>query len=264
MKNKTTFEYPASHSVDTDWFAIDRDGRLAMLSSGEEGLLPANMDIGCTNEDGFIEDAMLLSSTEIEPGCRYFPLSDRHIKGLEESLYTDIEVAESEKVELNEYIIFVEKTNYKDLSIWINRDKNDNPMIYFLSENHNIIYVEHLSYTEGSFSDDIESGRIKAISFCLQDLFFEYHPYNPFENSIFLRNPFNEFDKDTSPIPPKFVLPDGFHNTKKYDISFLDSDEFDLNDFEDVYVKDMKDCFPEKGDAYYRPCKKKKNNKSDK
>ena len=261
MRNKTTFEYPASHSVDTDWFAIDRDGRLAMLDSGEEGLLPANMDIGCTNEDGFIEDAMLLNSTEIEPGCRYFSLSDRHIKSFEELQESNIKVTESEKVELNECAIFVGKTNYKDLSVWKNRDKNDNPMIYFLSENQNIIYIEHLSYKEGSFSDDLESGRIKAISFSSPELSFYYYPDNPFENSIFHRL---SFDKDTAPIPPKFVLPDGFHNTKKYDISFLDSDEFDLNDFEDVYVKDMKDCFPEKGDAYYRPCKKKKNNKSDK
>jgi hypothetical protein len=33
-------DYPAAHSMDTDWFAVDRDGRVGYFSSGENGPVP--------------------------------------------------------------------------------------------------------------------------------------------------------------------------------------------------------------------------------
>src|SRR5690242_4718432 len=30
----------AAHSMDTDWYAVDRNGRVALLKSGEEGSVP--------------------------------------------------------------------------------------------------------------------------------------------------------------------------------------------------------------------------------
>jgi hypothetical protein len=33
-------DFPAAHSMDTEWFAVDRDGRVAVFNSGENGLVP--------------------------------------------------------------------------------------------------------------------------------------------------------------------------------------------------------------------------------
>src|SRR5437016_3022820 len=33
-------DYPASHSMDTQWFAVDRDGHVASFYSGEAGAVP--------------------------------------------------------------------------------------------------------------------------------------------------------------------------------------------------------------------------------
>ncbi len=33
-------DYPAAHSVDTEWFAIDEDGYIALFGSGLEGAVP--------------------------------------------------------------------------------------------------------------------------------------------------------------------------------------------------------------------------------
>lgn len=33
-------EFPAAHSMDTDWYAVDKTGHVARLSSGEEGAVP--------------------------------------------------------------------------------------------------------------------------------------------------------------------------------------------------------------------------------
>jgi hypothetical protein len=40
-------DYPAAHSMDTTWFAVDRDGRVGMFDSGENGAVPqaAQMDL---------------------------------------------------------------------------------------------------------------------------------------------------------------------------------------------------------------------------
>ena len=33
-------DYPAAHSMDTDWYAVDADGHVAIFSTGEEGAVP--------------------------------------------------------------------------------------------------------------------------------------------------------------------------------------------------------------------------------
>src|SRR5688572_22263668 len=39
-------DYPAAHSMDTFWFAVDRDGHVAMFSSGEAGAVPVEGYLG--------------------------------------------------------------------------------------------------------------------------------------------------------------------------------------------------------------------------
>jgi hypothetical protein len=34
-------DFPAAHSMDTEWFAVDRDGQVALFFTGENGPLPA-------------------------------------------------------------------------------------------------------------------------------------------------------------------------------------------------------------------------------
>jgi hypothetical protein len=42
-------DYPAAHSMDTDWFAVDRDGRVAVFSSGQTGAVPRAFQPGEVN-----------------------------------------------------------------------------------------------------------------------------------------------------------------------------------------------------------------------
>jgi hypothetical protein len=42
-------DYPAAHSMDTEWFAVDRDGHVALFVSGENGPVPRAMDEGGMN-----------------------------------------------------------------------------------------------------------------------------------------------------------------------------------------------------------------------
>ncbi len=39
-------DFPAAHSMDTTWFAVDRDGRVAAFESGEAGAVPTDAYLG--------------------------------------------------------------------------------------------------------------------------------------------------------------------------------------------------------------------------
>jgi hypothetical protein len=46
----TDLDYPAAHSMDSCWFAVDRDGHVAYFSTGEAGAMP---EAGVTGDDAF-------------------------------------------------------------------------------------------------------------------------------------------------------------------------------------------------------------------
>lgn len=54
-----TMDYPAAHSMDTAWFAIDNDGNVAIFDTGESGCVP---------EEAYIEDPY-----ELEEQIRTLP-----------------------------------------------------------------------------------------------------------------------------------------------------------------------------------------------
>ena len=39
-------DFPAAHSMDTFWFAVDADGHAAVSSSGEAGAVPTKAHMG--------------------------------------------------------------------------------------------------------------------------------------------------------------------------------------------------------------------------
>src|SRR5262245_47215886 len=42
-------DFPAAHSMDTEWFAVDRDGHVALFISGENGPVPLSVPERGTN-----------------------------------------------------------------------------------------------------------------------------------------------------------------------------------------------------------------------
>jgi hypothetical protein len=50
------FDFPAAHSMDTTWFAVDRDGHVAVFETGESGAVPTAAYLG--EDYGEVEDAL--------------------------------------------------------------------------------------------------------------------------------------------------------------------------------------------------------------
>jgi hypothetical protein len=57
-------DFPAAHSMDTEWFAVDKDGHVASFSSGEEGAVPSPVPPGsCHDSYNILEVAEYLPAT---------------------------------------------------------------------------------------------------------------------------------------------------------------------------------------------------------
>jgi hypothetical protein len=59
-------DFPAAHSMDTQWFAVDRDGHVALFITGEAGSMPL------TASEGDVDEALrALGSKQTEEGLDY-------------------------------------------------------------------------------------------------------------------------------------------------------------------------------------------------
>jgi len=62
-------DFPAAHSMDTEWFAIDADGRVGSFWSGENGSVPHGAGTGALDHsDDRLEQGLYAYSYEIEYG----------------------------------------------------------------------------------------------------------------------------------------------------------------------------------------------------
>jgi hypothetical protein len=59
------YDFPAAHSMDTYWFAVDRDGHVACFSTGEAGAVPEGSFAGDETYEAMGELRQLLPRTEV-------------------------------------------------------------------------------------------------------------------------------------------------------------------------------------------------------
>lgn len=67
---KTKKEFPATHSMSTEWFVADQDGNIALFNFGEDGPIPEQIDFG--DDCGSLEDI----SAPDEDGINSLELTD--------------------------------------------------------------------------------------------------------------------------------------------------------------------------------------------
>ena len=70
---KTTKEFPATHSMSTEWFVVDEEGNIALFDFEEEGPIP--VDIDESDSFAYIEDI----GVPDENGIKSFELTDEQV-----------------------------------------------------------------------------------------------------------------------------------------------------------------------------------------
>jgi hypothetical protein len=100
-----TIDFPAGHSMDTDWFAVDKDGNIGLFDSCAEGVVP----IRCPEYwRGFLREC----TEEITPGLKRLYLSEKLIEEiLKHSKMEAIEIYGDhiESVKTNNCVIMLAK-----------------------------------------------------------------------------------------------------------------------------------------------------------
>jgi hypothetical protein len=101
-----TENFPAGHSMDTNWFAVDKDGNIAFFKTGFNGNLPLQIP-----EETFFREFFMKYCIPITPGLKQLFLKEENIEKILKKCNTEIlteiidneeEVAEGHVVLLNE------------------------------------------------------------------------------------------------------------------------------------------------------------------
>ncbi|MEM7154204.1 MAG: hypothetical protein AAF799_15265 [Myxococcota bacterium] len=61
--SQSAVDYPAAHSMDTQWYAVDREGHVGFFESGEEGGVP--VDAACEHESSSDPDFAILHAMRL-------------------------------------------------------------------------------------------------------------------------------------------------------------------------------------------------------
>lgn len=130
---KTTKEFPATHSMSTEWFVVDEEGNIALFDFDENGPVP--VDIPEESSSSLMtaeEDFGEKDSDTVE----YLELTDKQI----EELMADAVTPDKYDIE-NEYDIFVQvdEANKKEfLEVFIDK------VSFCLSHKHGIYFIWNL------------------------------------------------------------------------------------------------------------------------
>ena len=250
---KTRTEYPAGHSVDTEWFAMDKDGHIAMFGSGETGWLPAEYDTNTHWSDDIITDALYLNSTPLSDGIRKLALPDEIVSFLQNDMdrqglasYADSWFEEESEHQskrdyrkLDEVIIeLCNGCNFTDLSVWKERIYPEETLVYQLSEDATLYLIVSLEFPKCVLNEDVESGKIIGATYFDEGLFcFDYSPKDCYSMDAEMVE--DEYSRRKGCSPLAFKLPKGFHNMKTLDVSFAESKELNLDELMGMYVLDL-------------------------
>ena len=138
---KTNKEFPATHSMSTEWFVVDEDGNIALFAFEEDGPVPVDIPIESnsylmTAEEDFGEK----DSNNIE----YLELTDEQV----EELMSDAVSPENYNIK-DDHCLFVqvEESNKKEfLEVFIDKIE------FCFSHKHGIYFLYSLFYDETEIS----------------------------------------------------------------------------------------------------------------
>ena len=137
MYDMKTVDFPAGHSMDTEWFAVDKDGNIAIFNSNNEGAVPIDVE-----PDLFFVDLLEKYSEQITKSLRKFYLSE---------------------VVLD---ILLHKCDFDSLK----RLEEDNFSRYFI-----LLLNKGKKWEDLNFEDGLANGSSSAISLSPNDPLFLFH-----------------------------------------------------------------------------------------
>ncbi|MCQ2613346.1 MAG: hypothetical protein MJ183_07080 [Treponemataceae bacterium] len=105
---KTTKEFPATHSMSTEWFIADEDGNIALIAFNENGPIPRSIP---DESNSYLMTSEKDFGEKDEDGIEYLELTDEQIEELMSDAYSP------DKADIEDpydYLVQIEEKNKKE------------------------------------------------------------------------------------------------------------------------------------------------------
>lgn len=151
-----TIDFPAGHSMDTDWFAVDKDGNIAIFDSGEEGAVPIEIE----NQTFWLE-LFEKYAKPITPILKQLYLDEKTI----ETILQKCGVDTLHKIISYEYAVdgcvflLNEDKKWEDLDFErvLLKEKSFDDIVLCLSENMPLYLISNIYYIRKEFIEAIKN-----------------------------------------------------------------------------------------------------------
>ncbi len=163
-------DFPAGHSMDTDWFAVDKDGNVAIFDSGENGAVPIEIENQTYKLELFGKYAK-----PITPILKQLYLDEKAIENILQKCDVDtLHSIISDKYAVDGCIFLLnEGKKWEDLDFErvLSKEKSyDDDAVLCLSENMPLYLISNIYYIREEFIEAIKNKTIiKACNFSTLD-----------------------------------------------------------------------------------------------
>ena len=165
--------YPAGHSMNTSWFAVDKDGNIAIFETSDSGVLAA----GCRRE-GYLGEFLRLNSKPLSKHLREFTLSQELMDAILSKCTTENlrkiidDFIENEFLFFTGFFVLAEGFEWEDLKFdeHLENAENNDDIVIQISKHHRLYYIDIISRLEKPFQDAVESGIIISCVDSLYDI----------------------------------------------------------------------------------------------
>lgn len=156
-------DYPAGHSMNTNWFAVDKDGNIAFFNSSDSGMVAAACQL-----ESYFDEFLRLNSKPLSKHLREFTLSKELVDAILSKCTTENLRKITDDIIENEYLFFTgffvlaEGYNWEDLQFekYLENEENNDDFIIQISYHHRLYYIEDIYGWEVSFKQAIKAGMI--------------------------------------------------------------------------------------------------------
>lgn len=198
---KTTKEFPATHSMSTDWFVADKDGNIAIFSFDDNGPVP--VDIPAQNASEIMTSEEDFGEKDSD-SINYFELTDEQV----EELMTNAVKPEPFNIQGDhDLFVQVDESNKKEFI-----DVFANYIDFCFSHKHGIYYLETiLGYDESeSYQKHAKETFLKTVKRVVHIYADEYWEIEHYGNNEKWKLPFycyKQSDSSSSELAQRINVP---------------------------------------------------------
>ena len=233
--NKTKKEYSASHSVDTDWFAVDRNGNLGYMESTYDAPLPVTISYENIQDDDYNLHCFQDMASCAGDNCYYLDANPDDVARIKAKMADedsggfvfgerDLPVA-----------ILTDGRSIRNLMLW--KDKGPDSHVFFLDKQEDIAVLFGFPSTENT-GRDIQEKRIEVFG-----AYFSYWSLGFWFEGSFFDSVFSSEDSDCR-VRIKVNPKSEYHSLVPLDASFEDGKQINLFGAAFLHFPSSSDNYP--------------------